>query len=194
MPCNEWEFSTARDEYVSESGIIGFRGPGKPENCTWWNHMPAKLVRERVGEETWNGYLKFCVIRNPFDKAVSAFYFFRNQAGTGSTELADLDQERKEFENYLLKGTSIPVDRDNYLIDGEFCLDEVIRYERLAADMERICDRLSIPWNPGFLPNLKSGIRPKGAKVECMYTKKSRDFIEQAFAFELDFFKYSFPS
>ncbi len=29
-----------------------------------------------MGKDTWNAYFKFTIVRNPFDKIVSAFYHF----------------------------------------------------------------------------------------------------------------------
>ncbi|MFQ3619007.1 MAG: sulfotransferase family 2 domain-containing protein, partial [Cyanobacteriota bacterium] len=68
-----------REESVSAAGIVGYRGPAKPEGCRWWNHMPAAQIRDQLGQETWTRYFKFCVIRNPYEKAISAFYFGRSQ-------------------------------------------------------------------------------------------------------------------
>jgi hypothetical protein len=161
MPKNEWSFSHFRDEYVSESGIIGCRRFERPADCKWWNHMPAAMIRERIGEEAWSNYLKFCVIRNPYDKALSAFYYFKNpdyrSENNATAKFTDLDKERSEFEDWLCSGEP-PIDRDKYLIDGQFCLDEVIRYETLATDLEGLCARLHIPWNLALLPSLKAGL------------------------------------
>lgn len=109
-------------------------------------------------------------------------------------DLIDLDRERAEFEQWLLHGSHLPVDRDKYIIDGQFCLDQAVRYETLATDLERACARLPIPWNPSSLPAFKAGIRPKNAKVNNLYTDTSRKIIETVFSFELDYFKYSFPT
>lgn len=193
MPNDEWTESHARNAYVSESGIVGFRGDNMPANCRWWNHMPAALIKDRVGKEIWENYFKFCVVRNPYDKVVSAFYFFRRMSNAALAESNDLDRERAQFEHWLLHMRQIPIDRDKYLIDGEFCLDEVVRYETLAADLERICDRLRVSWEPAALPTFKSGIRPNYAKAVDLYTDISRKIVKNAYAFELDFFKYDFP-
>ena len=159
--------------------------------------MPAAMIREQIGEEAWSAYLKFCVIRNPYDKALSAFYYFKNpdyrSENGGTAKLANLDEERAEFEDWLCSRPP-PIDRDKYLIDGQFCLDEVIRYETLAADLERVCARLHIPWDPALLPSLKSGFRPKEARAKSLYTEKSKLIVEEAYSFELDFFGYSFPT
>jgi len=77
MRPGEWEPSHVRDDYESEAGIVGFRGPNRPPDCKWWHHMPAAMIRERLGEEVWNNYFKFCVIRNPYDKVASGFFHFR---------------------------------------------------------------------------------------------------------------------
>lgn len=193
IPSNEWSLSHGRDEYVSDFGIVGFRGAKRPETCLYWNHMPATLIREKVGDEVWDKYFKFCVIRNPYDKVVSAFYFFR-QAVNGSVECSNLDHDRAEFEYWLLHGNQIPIDRDKYIIDGKFCLDEVIYHETLTTDIERVCLKLGVPWNPSSLPSFKAGIRPKNASPKKLYTEKSRKIVETAFSFELTYFKYSFPT
>src|SRR6185312_9079529 len=72
MPDGEWHPGHARDEYDSEAGVIGYRGEN-PKNKRWYNHMPAALIRQQVGETVWNDYYKFCVIRNPWEKAISGF-------------------------------------------------------------------------------------------------------------------------
>src|SRR5437016_2294873 len=81
MPEGEWTFAHARDEYVSNAGIIGYRGPEPAGGRRWWGHMTAAEIRERAGAAIFDAYFKFCVVRNPFDKAVSAFHFLAGRAG-----------------------------------------------------------------------------------------------------------------
>ena len=190
MAEGEWTPSHAREEHVSEAGIIGHRGGRPPSPCRWWNHMPAGQIRRQVGEEIWQQYFKFCVVRNPYEKAVSAFYFRR---GRRLGEGASVETARTEFENWLeTKGP--PMDKNKYLIRGEFCLDDVMRYESLNEGMQRICDRLGVAWEPDRLPSFKTGIRPPGITAKDLYTEKSREIVRQAYQFELDYFGYSFPT
>jgi hypothetical protein len=197
MPEGEWSFSHFRDEYASEAGIIGCRGFKRTAESQWWNHMPAALIREKLGEATWSNYFKFCAIRNPYDKVLSAFYYFtspqmRSEQNV-TAEFGNLDEERARFENWLCT-YGPPIDRDKYLINGQFCLDEVIRYETLATDLERVCARFKIPWDPAAFPILKAGFRPREARSKLLYTPKSRQMVEEAYAYELDYFKYMFPT
>lgn len=193
MPFEEgMKFGHARDEYVSDYGIIGYRGSNRPQDCIWWNHMPASLIKKYLDNDIWQSYFKFCVIRNPFDKVISAFYFFQ-RSKSKLDETNDLDRDRTEFEDWLLHKPKLPIDRHAYIIDKQFCLDDVLRYETLEDDLQKLCDRLEITWNPEWLPTLKAGFRPGNATVKALYNNKTRKVIERKFSFELDYFGYSFP-
>lgn len=185
----EWSASHAREELVSPEGIIGRRGKIDLALCRWWNHMPASMLRQEIGEEFWQRYYKFCVVRNPFEKAVSAFFFKKRK---GAIALDATLSEPEQFEQWLVSDGPM-LDQDQYLIDGVFCLDGVIRHEQMAADMASTCARLSIPWEPDALPTFKAGIRPREATVASMYSERARSVVEQACAVELTQFGYEFP-
>jgi hypothetical protein len=186
----EWELLHARDEYVSESGVVGFRGVGLPVGTRWWNHMPAALIKERLGDDLWSSYLKFCIIRNPFEKAASMFYYGRHN---GFLKVDEGLEEPAQFESWLAS-PGPPIDRDKYFVDGRLCIDFFVRYENLHEDLERVCARLKLPWEPSRLPTFKSGFRPRGRTIGDLYTSKAREMVEAAYEFELDYFGYSFPA
>jgi hypothetical protein len=192
----EWTERHFREEYVSAAGIIGFRG--KPANmgaARWWNHMPARLIRERLGEDTWRSYFKFCVIRNPFEKAISAFYHDKRNDRSGRPRQGVLwsDEDPQLFEEWLERRPP-PIDRDTFCIQGRFALDDVIRYETLTPDIQRICQRLGLRWRPERLPAFKAGIRPPEATAQRLYTPRSRQMVREAHRFELRYFSYEFPA
>jgi hypothetical protein len=196
MPDGAWKQMHSREQYISRVGIIGHRNAVIPPGTTWWNHMPASEIKRKLGSEAWDNYFKFCVIRNPFEKCISAFY----DLGKGYTATPQqieelkhegLNSEQIHFLSYLQQ--HLPIDRDNYMIDGTFSLDAVIRHEELESDIQRICNRIGIRYQSRYLPRFKQGIRPRQATVGTLYTKRSRDLVEKAFAFELDFFGYRFP-
>jgi hypothetical protein len=201
MPEGAWQQTHARVEYVSQEGIIGHRAAEIPTGTTWWNHMPAALIRDQIGQDVWDSYFKFCVIRNPFDKCISAFChlgqnYDAEQNSVLRRALSRLRNERpnseqRRFIRYL--ENAMPVDRDNYLIDGEFCMDDVIRYETLQTDIERICQRIGVEYDSKFLPTFKKGIRSRNATIESLYTDEARALVEKKFDFELEYFGYRFP-
>jgi len=195
MPEDTWKQSYNRPETVSESGIVGFRGARRPADCCYWNHMPASAIRERLGDDTWEKYFKFCVVRNPYDKTVSQFYFQRRLRleKDQRADIIDLDEDRQALESWL-EGAHIAHDRDKYVIDGEFCLDDVIRFENLQQEVNRVCDLLSIECGPAALTSFMGGIRPAQATTESLYSEKSKQIVEEKYSFELEYFNYSFPS
>lgn len=172
---------------VSEAGIIGFRGPNRPRDRVWWHHMPAVQIKRLLGDEIWNAYFKFCVIRNPYEKVISLFYFLRKHARIKTNpKLSD----RAQFQHWLLHGR-LWLDRNKYAIDGEFCLDDVIKHEQLASDMERICARIGVPWNPAALPKLKGGVRPASANIDNMYSAETAEVVRKRYVFEFVNFGYA---
>ena len=138
MPEGEWTQSHARDEYETSSGVIGFRGANRPKDAKWWNHMPAVCIKKLIGQDIWANYYKFCVVRNPFDKCISAFCHIGKDHGLQDPSLSS---EQQRFFDYIQKAAVI--DRDKYLREGEFCIDDFIRFEDLEAGIERVMKEFS---------------------------------------------------
>jgi hypothetical protein len=163
--------------------------------------MPAATIKALVGDRIWNDYYKFCVIRNPFDKLVSAYHGVRTRkrredgaiekGGFRGELLEDPENLREDFEDWL-RTDILPPDRNKYLIDEKFCLDDVIKYENLLEDIERISKRLAIAFTPERLPQLKAGRRPDWP-LRNYYTSKSVEIVANTFQFELETFGYSPP-
>ena len=72
-PKKEYHYDDTISEHIDKFGIIGSRGCGSAD--MWARHKDAKSIRNDLGNEKFNEYLKFCVIRNPYDKMVSKFHF-----------------------------------------------------------------------------------------------------------------------
>lgn len=159
--------------------------------------MSAFLIQEQVGQEIWDSYFKFSVVRNPFEKCISAFCHFGGNHLVDQRSMSNeilnrsMNSEQLRFFDYIKKRP--PIDRDKYLIDGKFCLDDIIRHESLEAEIERICQHIGLPFEKEYLPTFKKGIRTSDATVEALYTTKSRKLVEKMFAFELQHFGYDFP-
>lgn len=188
----EWTLSHTRDEYVSEAGIVGYRGAAPPPGTRWWNHMPAALMRLQLGEQVWNDYWKFCTVRDPFDKAASAFMSYIHYNPLPTDDAQDIGKLRTAFEAWLASGRA-PIDRDKYLIDGEFCVDEVIRYENLHADLASVCERLAIPFDAARLPELKTGTRRTDIDLAHLYSPHALAMVAELYADELERFGYAPP-
>jgi hypothetical protein len=160
---------------------IARRALGRPplrRRDEFWNHMSASAVRNRVAEKTWDDYLKFTIVRNPWDRVVSAYFWAIRDSGPSRVAL-DRAISRA--------GRSWQV----YTIDGRLAVDEVIRYECLADDMTRVHRQLGLE-GPVELPRAKSSSRPAWAAVERVLTDDDIVRIGELAHHEIEMFGYRF--
>jgi len=207
MPEGTWKHTHMRDEYISEAGIIGRRGRREniPEDCQFTNHMPAAQIKELVGDEIWNDYFKFTVIRNPFSKLVSAWYHFHKPATTylqtfaaalktpkSSPLLLTDRRDIVDFRSWLQQGGTV-IDRNKYLIKDKICVDFFIRQEFLEEDILKVNTRLGIDPGDRTIPRLKTNIRDKKFKTREFYNSKVEAIARKQFAIEFKLFNYDMP-
>jgi len=192
MPEGTWSFSEGREEAISEAGVIGRRA-GSIEGCSFYNHMPAKEIIDNVGLDLWDAYYKFTIIRNPFDKMLSAFFFFQKEA-----KHYPHNRQIEAFRCWLDYNSLIKnhrscwvFDRDKYMLGDDVCVDFFIRYENLEQDLMHVCEKLDILWKPALLLKLKSGSKPKKHPNRCFYDEVSIKKVLDWFEFEFNFFGYS---
>ncbi len=181
-----------RDAECTRWGVVGSRGD--TDDPVWYNHLPASRIRELIGEEKWRRYYKFCVVRNPFDKVVSYFWFNVTEPLRAVLGNADFSVVRKSFSEWMQETEMLPFDRFVYLIDGKPAVNDFIRYERLPAGMARVCTRLEIPWEPERLTRYKSGFRIRTEHFSEYYTADAEEKLRSAFAWELEYFGYACAS
>ncbi len=178
-----------REEEVSSWGVVGAR---RKQSGEWFNHMSAQQVLERVGPEIWDAYYKFCVIRNPFDKTVSYFWHDLEPGSREALRRAEFSAVRGAFEAWTRLGR-FPLDAFLYTLKGAPAVDDFIRYERLHEDLRRVCGKLALPWQPERLGRYKSELRRRGESFEEYYTPAAAARVAEAFAWELDYFRYQAP-
>jgi hypothetical protein len=135
------EEAHAITETVSDAGIVGSRMELWKKEHKFYSHMRAAEVREAVGEAVFNAYFKFCIVRNPFDKAVSFFWWtqFKKPGRWDELNKAPFDSVRAAFSAFI-QSARLPADRDVYTIDGALAVDAFIRFERLKPACARSAD------------------------------------------------------
>ena len=182
-----------RGELVSEFGIVGARGSeGRPatSGITWYNHMPASEAAAKLPAEIWNSYYRFCIVRDPWDKVVSQFWYHLSPSERTALAGSAFSMVRSALGKWLETGR-LPIDRQIYTLDGKLAVDEMIRYENLLPDMERLCRRLGIPWQPQRLGKYKSFYRPRQEPARDYFDDAAAVQIRAAFAWEFEYLGYS---
>jgi hypothetical protein len=194
MPPGEWEPAqeVMRPEYISETGMIGSRGLKYKTSSTWNGHTRASLIKDyldKTDPAIWGLYFKFVAVRNPFEKAISQYYMEKKWAGQ---ELMSMNDEKSLFNNWFLHG-KYSTDAHIYPIGGNPVFDDIIRYEHIHTDIEKVCNKIGVPYLPFPDKEAKDSIRPAEATPKFMFTRESINKITTEFSQELQMFGYSFP-
>lgn len=178
------------EAYRFEQGIRGHQNCCKPggsyknsqdrSSLRFYNHMPARKIQPLLEESAWSSYFKFCVVRNPYDKAVSRYFWHRKIHG-GS---ADLNQYIAKVAPVYLSDWSL------YTLDGKIAVDRVFRFENLAEDLAAVCSEIGLPKLQ--LPRAKSSSRSDRRHYRELLSSRARVRIEMVCEKELQTFGYSF--
>jgi hypothetical protein len=155
---------------------------GVPREST---HVTARELRDRFHRQ-WEGYFKFCFVRNPYSRVVSDYFWRTRQVVPKPT-----------FRQYLiamadgddLAGVISPF-FDNwplYTIDDQVAVDRVCRFERLLPDLAAALEEAGVPWD-GWLPRLKQG--GMSTSYRALYGAEERAMVAELFKREIDMFGY----
>jgi hypothetical protein len=154
-------------------------------------HASASAVAATFPDE-WHSYFKFCVVRNPWDKTLSD-YFWR-------TKRLENPPSFDEFVEALECGRGLPGiapenhrNWDMYAIDGQVAVDYVVRFEELIPGLTAALARTTVPWD-GWLPHMKKGAetRRPNRDYRLHYSDRSAEVVGRLCAEEIRTFNYTF--
>ncbi len=154
----------------------------KMKKRRYFNHISAKLAKRFIGDETWQSYFKFCFARNPWDRAVSQFYWRRAEGAPHAfSEFLDSGNLR----SLRRKGFSL------YSIDNDVAVDRVCMFENMEEELAYLGERLNLP---GKLtpPRTKASTRKNKDDYRSLYQPDDREKIAKLFAEEIRLLGYHF--
>lgn len=189
-PLGDYEFN--RDE--SGSWVHKAMNEGK-----YNQHDDALTVRNSLQPEVWNSYFKFSITRNPWDRALSYFFWDKRRdssltppkriyhnLGVPYDEFTPVKRKFSEF----VKSRTLENNDRFYVIDDRLCVDFVVRYEKLEDDYLELCKRTGLPTTA--IPHLKGGIRKKERHYTEYYDDDTRDIVAELHKNDIKLFDYSF--
>lgn len=154
-------------------------------------HSPAAEISRIVGDEIWSAYFKFAVVRDPFDRLVSAYQFYREWDHPGVAAV----KEMAGFDEFLdsdyfacdLKNTTRPTGlQSRFLGVGEsFEPDFVCRFESVERDIAEVAARIGAPTPK--LPRINTSKRTETAGY---YTPRTRALVADLYAADFSAFGY----
>jgi hypothetical protein len=171
-----------------------------------YDYRRLLFAKRFLFSEQFDQMFKFCVVRNPYSRALSSFLYDLRHGGVGNKRrrirLVRLFP-RPMFRSYLEALPtawvntsprhralhSAPVIPDITDENGKFLTDFVAKLESIEADIGQICDALGISHRPFPRIHASRGRIDK----EAFYDSRNRRLVERLYAEDIDLLEYSFP-
>lgn len=152
-------------------------------------------------------YKVVSMTRNPWDRAVSLFYFHTRHT---PIRQQDLSVQKAAFQRFTRtfgprnwldpfcvykRERTLDSARVLYFHDGRCCADYVIRFESLEQDLAQLQGYLGLPEKPSVQNiHLKMGIRPAATRRNWMemYDEETRALVAKCCQWEIEQFGYDF--
>ncbi|MFC1784118.1 sulfotransferase family 2 domain-containing protein [Candidatus Neomarinimicrobiota bacterium] len=201
-PITKYSKFSDEDEYFHSP--INYEG--------YYNHIPPRKIKEKIGNKIWDNYIKFTIVRNPWDLIVSRYYWRRPIKRNLITHLYEIKEsilnpkfyiaalkicaQYLMFYNfkYYINNSYEDLTNTRFYFDSKekpIC-DFYIRYEYLEQDYEKVCKRIGIPYEK--LPLTKTKHRKNKLNYSRFYNKDTQNLIHKLFKKDIDFFKYKFEN
>lgn len=154
---------------------------------------PAATLRELLPPEVWGGYTKISIERNPWDRALSRYWWNKYRwEREGKWEFNDVT----EFLKYM--AIAKPHQLSNwrtYAIGDELAVDHMLFYEDLDQGLRELSERLDIVGDIS-LPKrrAKAGFRREQRHYSELLSAEDREIVASACAREITMFGYEFNS
>lgn len=164
---------------------------GKPPRPKYWNHISAEDIRQNVSPGIWNSYTKVGILRDPFDTAIS-LYFWSQESERGPVTIVG-------FRSWLMDNAHRLNDNwKKYLVAGEMCLDVVINYEDPRLGIAAMVEKTGLPASfsaSELTYRAKSGHRPTWATVGHMFSgfPAGIELVRYHCADQIDLLNHSVP-
>lgn len=140
------------------------KDPNKPVSFSRWdlplkfyNHIPAAAAKSRLDASVWRDYRKVSIVRNPWDRAISIF-FWKN-----TKKRKKISPDINNFTKYFQDNPQLlEINYPNYMIDGKDVIDTYIRFENFEDDIlafEKQVPSLSGLWETFSQINAKGDTR-----------------------------------
>lgn len=150
---------------------------------SYYQHMPAALVRRRMDPTQFDAYRKVTIVRNAWDREVSLYFW-------ATRRLTD----KPGFDSFVRRRVWRPEMKtfEIYSINGHSVADTVLRFETLAGDFADFVGSLGLDHVPE-LPRAKGNFRTAAKRdYREFYTDETAEIVRRRYAREIALFGMEF--
>ena len=143
-------------------------------------HQTCKWIAKSFPKE-WDTYYKFTIERNPWEKVISGYNFYKqiDVKGLPDTITEFLTWEKKKW---------IPVDWGWYTVNSQVVVDQIIDYSNLHNDFKDLMEKLNVPYENELG---QTRMKQYSDKKVYAYTEEDHKLIKSLFRNEIRHFGYS---
>ena len=171
---SEWLIFSQKNNYKEYTSGVAF-DPRKHSNLQSYNKSYIK------------DYKIYCVIRNPFSRAISMWKWEKSVKGI----FEGVDYRKLNFDQFLYNHTKDWYCKPQYEFIYTDSIDmnciNLIRFENLQEDFNIVCEKIGIPQQT--LPHKNKSNHKHYTEY---YNDKTREIVAQRYARDIEYFGYEF--
>ena len=134
----------------------------------FYHHISARELKNIFEKRCWDwdGYRKFCIVRNPYDRVVSLYHHHLSLRRRDKRMIKSLVKKfialvtpEPSFEEYVMKinpEDRLPTSLESFLCDkeGNFLVKDILMFEKLSSDLPEYLKGLGISITSKDIPHL----------------------------------------
>ena len=179
------------------------------KKSAYFYHANASVVKDEfmMCQYDWNSYFKFAIVRNPWDRVVSAYFYRKKMANKWKTnppkdkfykdvndsfsyELANSENFKDWVQKFLVNNDKeIVTHQYKYVTDenNNIIVDFIGKIENIKSDIDFIFKQINL--NDLTLPQMNQSNRGNYIQYYDQYTT---DLISDYYSTDINLFNYSF--
>lgn len=191
--------------HIPKSAGCSTRDALNPDAVLHWSPMLRQkdfCIQKYISENSYLNFFKIGFVRNPWDRLVSCYHFFRqgNNHEWPKEDIREIKkmQEFNEFNDFVLDFKDNQrwwMEKFHFLnqhtwthsSEGKLCLDYLGKVETIQKDVDLICDIISIP-----RITIKKLNKSKRGHYIDYYSKESKEIVSSVYEKDIEYFGYKF--
>ena len=138
------------------------------------DHDNQEEIIEKIGMPAWQSYLKFSIVRNPWDRMVSAYSYVNKPCPFKEW----LNKDRTDWFWLIMAKPQL---------DWVKGVDHIIRFENYTKGLQDVCGKLGKDFDKVPRAN-----KSKHGHYSLFYDDDTIEFVKQMYQKDIDYFEYEF--